>query len=378
MKFSNVTMPVFFVVVLLSVTLSCLPTALAATVSVACGGSSDGVADGDAITTAITGSSPGDTIQLHGTCVTNQTIVLLGKRNYFGDNRNVTTIRQAAGANLNALVASDSWVNNSPTTGDPITIAHLNLDGNVSANSGTNVLVIRSWLSHIYDLVVQNAPADGILIPSMAKNGTTDLNSTEVNSTIDNVWVKASGANGIEVSDPNGGHVTDWFLLDSAIEASTNSAIYLGNAAGWLLRGNHIYGVGHDAILASHCFGTTIQDSYIEQFGTSGGSGNTWYGIIASLSDSAASVISGNKVFMFQGGTNTANLIYIAVTGHDGFDQATVSGNTILGHSAATETGLSYTLGSGTSMFISTTGNSVQRVGTPLTIGASVTTNAGR
>lgn len=310
--------------------------------------------------------------------MTNQTIVLLGKRNYIGDHRNVTTIRQAAGANLSALVASDSWVNNSASAGDPITIAHLNLDGNSSANSGTNVLVIRSWLSHIYDLIIQNAPADGILIPSMASNGMTDLSNTEVNSVVDNVWVKASGSNGIEVSDPSGGHITDWFLLDSAVEASTNSAIYLGNAAGWLLRGNHIYGVGKDGILASHCFGTTIQDTYIEQFGTIGGSGNTWHGIIASLSDSAASVISGNKIFMFHGTANAANLISIAVTGYNGFDQATVSGNTILGHSAATETGLSYTLGSGTSMFISTTGNSVQRVGTPLFIGASVTTNAGR
>jgi hypothetical protein len=349
------------------------PRASGATVNVTCAGTSDGAA----MNAAIAGSSVGDTIQFHGTCVTSQTIVLLGKRNYIGDHRNVTTIRQAAGANLSALLASDSWVNNSATSGDPISIAHLNLDGNSSANSGTNVLVIRSWLSHIYDLIVQNAPGDGILLPSLASNGSTNLSSTEVNGVIENVWVKASGSNGIEVSDSSG-HITDWFLLDSAVEASTNSAIYLGNAAGWLLRGNHIYGVGKDGILASHCYGTTIQDSYIEQFGTSGGSGNTWYGIIASLSDSAASVISGNKIFMFQGTTNAANLIYIAVTGHDGFDQATVSGNTILGHSAATETGLSYTLGSGTSMFISTTGNSVQRVGTPITVGTSVTTNAGR
>jgi hypothetical protein len=71
---------------------------------------------------------------------------------------------------------------------------------------------------------------------------------------------------------------------------------------------NHIYGVGKDGILASHCYGTTIQDSYIEQFGTTGGAGDTWYDISASLSDSAASVVSGNKISMFQGGTNTANL----------------------------------------------------------------------
>jgi hypothetical protein len=352
----------------------------AATISITCGGTSDGAA----INTAITGSSPGDTIQFHGTCVTNQTIVLLGKRNYYGDSRNTTTIQQAAGANLTALLASDSWVNNTSIAGDPIRIAHLNLDGNSSANTGTNVLVLRSWLSHVEDLAVQNAGADGILIPSPSSNGTqltgtsvNGVNGTEVNSVIDKVWVNHSAANGIHVVD-SGDAITDWFLLDSAVQDSGASAIYLGNAAGWMVRGNHVYGVQNDGILASRCYGTTIEGNYIEQFGTAGGTGATWYGIIASLAGSAASVISGNKIFMFQGVANSANLLYLDVTGHDGVDQATVSDNTILGHNGSTEVGLTYTLGSGSSIYIATTGNSVQNVATPITIGPSVVTNAGR
>ena len=363
---------VFLAVLALGVLDLTQATMLAATVNITCGGTSDGAA----INTAITGSNPGDTIQFHGTCVTNQTIVLLGKRNYYGDSRNATTIQQAAGSNLVALLASDSWVNNSPTTGDPIRIAHLNLDGNSSANSGTNVLVLRSWFSHIEDLAVQNAGGDGILIPSASSSGTL-LTGTEVNSVIDKVWVNNSGANGIHVVD-SGDSITDWFLLDSAVQDSGASAIYLGNAAGWMVRGNHAYGVQNHGILASRCYGTTIEGNYIEQFGTAGGTGNTWYGIIASLAGSAASVISGNKIFMFQGVANSANLLYLDVTGHDGADQATVSGNTIFGHNGSTEVGLTYTLGSGSSIYIATTGNSVQNVATPITIGTSVTTNAGR
>jgi parallel beta-helix repeat protein len=355
-------------------------TMLAATVSITCGGTSDGAA----INTAITGSNPGDTIQFHGTCVTNQTIVLLGKRNYYGDSRNTTTIQQAAGSNLAALLASDSWVNNTSTAGDPIRIAHLNLDGNSAANSGTSVLVLRSWLSHIEDLAVQNAAVDGILIPSASSGGTQlagttmpGVNGTEVNSVIDKVWVNHSGANGIHVVD-SGDAITDWFLLDSAIQDSGASAIYLGNAAGWMVRGNHVYGVQNNGILASRCYGTTIEGNYIEQFGTAGGTGNTWYGIIASLAQNAASVISGNKIFMFQGVANSANLLYLDVTGHDGADQATVSDNTIFGHNGSTETGLTYTLGSGTSIYIASTGNSVQNVATPITVGTGVTKDAGR
>jgi hypothetical protein len=345
---------------------------LAASIDINCGGTSDGVA----MNSAIAASHPGDIIHFHNTCVTNQTIVLLGDRDYYGDNRDVTTIQQAAGSNLPALIASDSWVNNWSTTGDPIRLEHLNLDGNSSANSGTSVLVIRSWLTHIEDLTVQNAAVDGIQITANSSNG-SHLTSTQVNGVIDKVWVNNSGADGIHVVD-SGDSVTDWFLLDSAVQDSGATGIYLGNAAGWLVRGNHLYGVQENGILASRCFGTTIEGNYIEQFGTAGGAGNTWYGIIASLAGSAASVISGNKVFMFQGGSNPANLLYIDVTGHDGVGQATVSDNTILGHNGPTEAGLTYTLGSGSSVYVATIGNSVQLVATPLTVGTGVVTNSGQ
>jgi hypothetical protein len=347
-------------------------SASASIVSITCGG----VSDGAAINAAISGSNPGDTIQFHGTCVTNQTIILLGKRNYYGDHRNVTTIQQAAGANLPALLASDSWVNNSSTAGDPIRIAHLNIDGNSANNSGTNVLVIRSWLSHIEDIIVQNAPEDGIQITSVSQNGTV-LTNTDVNGVIDEVWVKSSGANGIDVVDP-GSWVTDWWLLDNAVQDSAESAIYLQNCAGWMVRGNHVYGVGKDGIHASRCYGSSIEGNYIEQFGSAGGSGNTYYGIVATLQGSAASVISGNKIFMFGGTGNAANLLYIDVQGNYGVTQASVTGNTILGHGGATETGLSYLLGGATSLYVSTTGNSVQLVHTPIAVGAGVTTDAGR
>jgi parallel beta-helix repeat protein len=347
-------------------------SANAATVSITCGGTSDGAA----INTAIAGSSPGDTIQFHGTCVTNVTITLLGKRNYYGDHRNVTTIRQAAGANLSALLASDSWVNNYAVSGDPIRIAHLNLDGNSAQNAGTNVLVIRSWLSHIEDIIVQNAPGDGIQVTSLSSNGSI-LSNTQVNGVIDKVWVKSSGANGIDVVD-SGSWVTDWFLLDSAVEASGGSAIYLQNAAGWLIRGNHVYGVGEHGIYAGRCYGTTVEGNYIEQFGSTGASGTTYYGVYASLQGSAASTVNGNKIFMFGGTGNSANLDYIGVKGNYGVTQATVSGNTILGHSGNTEVGLNYQLGAATSLYVASTGNSIQKVHTISTIGTGVRVDTGQ
>jgi hypothetical protein len=108
-------------------------------------------------------SSVGAEIQIHGTCLVNKTILLYPSRSYLGDSRTGTVIQQTDGANLTALVASQGWWVNSSYADDPVTIAHMTLNGNSQNNSGTNGLVIRSWQTTIEDLQVEYAPADGIL-----------------------------------------------------------------------------------------------------------------------------------------------------------------------------------------------------------------------
>jgi hypothetical protein len=211
--------------------------AFAAQVNLTCTNTS---ADAVKLNTAIENSRAGDRIQIHGTCLLNATIVLLGDRTYEGDSRTGTILRQAGGANLTALLASDRWSDDWTYTGDLIRIAQLTLDGNGCANSGTNALVIRSWLTVIEDLQVEDAPADGIQITNLSKNGVR-LQSSQVNGH-SNRLVTNCGAIGIHVVDDSTS-VTDWSLLDSWAANSGESTIYLGDAAGWTVRGNHVYGV---------------------------------------------------------------------------------------------------------------------------------------
>src|ERR1019366_4931660 len=77
-------------------------TARAAAVDVNC---ANAAGDAKALNAA---SKTGDAIHIHGTCLVDQTIVLNGNRSYLGDSRTGTVIRQANGANLPALLASDS------------------------------------------------------------------------------------------------------------------------------------------------------------------------------------------------------------------------------------------------------------------------------
>jgi len=341
--------------------------ALSAQVNVTC---TNTTADALKLNRAIENSHTGDRIQIYGTCLLDATVILRGDRTYEGGSRTGTILRQASGANLPALLASDSWNEDWTYTGDPIRIAQLTLDGNGSLNSATNVLVIRSWLTDVEDIQVENAPADGIQITSLSKNG-VGLEGSEVNGHISNVFVTNSGSVGIHVVDP-GNSVTDWSLLDSWVAYSGQSAIYMDNAAGWTVRGNHVYGIQQHAIFANSCWATSIGENYIEDFGGSGGS-NTWYGIACTVGGGAASVISGNKVFMFTKEPPSGDFVFIGIPQVNyGTGVMNVVGNTIVGANGRRDIGLSYLVNGGTGLEVLSSGNNVQAVHTPRSVGAGV------
>jgi hypothetical protein len=346
-----------------------LPSVTAAVVNVNCGNSAE---DTRKLNDAIANSRTGDSIQIHGTCVVNETIVLYGNRSYLGDSRTGTIIRQADGANLPALVASDSWNANAPGTGGPIRIAHMKLDGNRARNTGTSNLVIRSWLTVIEDVHISNAPADGIRLTNVARNGETFLTSTQVNGRISNCFIERSGANGIHVVDPRNS-LTDWDLLDSWIASSGESGIAMDNAAGWKIAGNHVYGVQQNAIWAHRCYGTTIADNYVEDFGRAGGESNTWYGIACTVQGGAASVIRDNKVFRFNRETK-GNFVYIGIPRvNQGTGVINVIDNVIRGAGGEHDIGLSYQVGQAAGLMVMSSGNNVQFTATPRSCGDKVT-----
>jgi hypothetical protein len=93
----------------------------------------------------------------------NQTIRLLCERSYRGESRTGTVLKQADGANLDALVATDGYLDNTDYTGEPVAVRHLTLDGNRANNprARTTGLILRSWLSVVEDIHVANMGGDG-------------------------------------------------------------------------------------------------------------------------------------------------------------------------------------------------------------------------
>jgi hypothetical protein len=314
--------------------------------------------DAATIQNTINNSAAGDEIVIDGPCLINATIKLLGNRTYAGQNRTGTVLTQASGANLPAILASDSWVDNFSTSGNPIVVRDLTIDGNKAANpSARDALVIRSWHTTVEDVDVLNSNGDGIKITNESQNN-NPITNTEVNGTIRNVFVSGSGADGIRVEDSKN-TVTDWNLLNSWIAGSGGSGINMDNAAGWVVERDHLYGNGAAGISASRLYASSISDNYIEDFNTSG--------ITATVQGGAASVIMGNRIFNFSGhGTTFLNITQV----NGGTGDLAVTGNVIRGN--GTGTGLSYQRGAH-QLTVTSTGNLVQNVTTPRQVAAGVT-----
>ncbi|MGW0802518.1 right-handed parallel beta-helix repeat-containing protein [Nonomuraea sp. NPDC002799] len=336
----------------------------------------DGVVDDDrTIQAQIDGSKVGDEIVITGPCVINSTVKLLDNRTYRGDSRTGTVIKQADNANLPAMFASESWVDNWTSSSEPVRVERLTLDGNRAKNTGTVGLMLRSWGSRVYDVEVWNAPSDGIRLSNPAKDGTTTLDNTMVNGIISDVYIDNSGGAGVRVLDPDGASkITDWTFTRSWVRDSGTSAVQSDNAAGWLITDLHLYGNAKNALDLDRCFGTSVQNNYIEDFGYKATTAVAdYFGIRCTVQDGAASTISGNRIHNFRDDGVTLpvgpTFYYLALDGvNEGNGTVVVTGNAIRGAGgSAKQTGLLYKKGSGTSLAVTSTGNLVKYVTTAKT-----------
>ncbi len=334
----------------------------------------DTASDAAALQNAINSSAPGATIHiLGGICLLTQGISLPGDRAYAGSSTTGTVLRQDAG--MTYVLASAAYVNNLPTTGDPLAIRDLTVSCNGAG--GTNGIVVLNWQADVEHVDVTGCGGSGIVDTNTTANGRA-ITNTSVNSRFDNNVITRIGGYGFEVAD-SGNAVTDGYLDDNQIGPAGRDAIHLGNAAGWVISGNHLYGDGKDGIYADRLFGTTIADNYIEDFGAKQDSG-AWFGIAATVSG-AGSTIAGNKVFNDGGETAGASYTYIAVNGADAGQSGessgylSVTGNVIVG-GRPRDVGFSFG-GGPVRLVVASSGNLVAVVGTARRNGGNVTVTGG-
>lgn len=326
---------------------------VAATESVTC---NDSTSDAANLQQAINSSPNGAAIEIKGgTCLLTRGINLLGNRTYIGANRTGTVLKQDG--DMGYVLAASTYVNNSLATGQPLSISSLTVQCNSSGS--TDGIIILNWQTDVNEVDVRDCGGSGMVDTNTTANGTA-ITNTSVNSQFENNFITGSGRYGFEVHD-SGNSVTDGYFVDNQVASSGLDAIHLGNAAGWNISGNHLYGVGGNAISASRLYGTTIYGNHIEDFGLGQNSG-TWYGIVGTAQGGIGSTIFNNTIANNSGETVGAKYIYVAVTQTNyGTGYLSVTGNIILA-SRSNDVGFFFN-GAPNKLVVVSSGNKVARTG---------------
>ncbi len=260
-----------------------------------------------------------------GTYYINAALNLPGFRAYtgsgYGYGQAGTTIKQAAGANItaaggvSALLVPSAWVANQNTVDNPISITNLNLDGTKASNTATACgIILYNFWSLIQGVQVVNAPVDGIRLTDTTANGTTVAINTASENRIDRVRVDSPAASGLRQVCSNNISNTDGFLTDSIFATIGVNGIVMDRGAGWLIRGNHLYGIQQNAIALGACFATRVVDNYIEDFGIQSTAAAFYEGIGLTQLSGRGSVVSGNFVGCTEPSSGVGAYQYYALT----------------------------------------------------------------
>lgn len=335
------------------------------------------LADAARLNEAIAASPEGAEIVIRGTCLLNEPVRLLGNRSYRGESRTGTVLKQADDANLVALMASSTFLENKAWTGQPVSVRHLRLDGNKKNNteSATIGLALRSWLSVVEDVHIVNMGGDGLRLTNQSADR-TGLETTQVNGRIAGNFIERSGGHGIYIEDSQNA-VTDWIVCDNWIAGADGDGIHMDNAAGWFVERNHIYSVSKNAIYAHRLFATSISNNYIEGFGE-GDEPGTWHGIYATVQGGAGSTIAQNRIFNFRGEKPEGYTYrYVALKVNYGTGLVAVADNVIRGNGTPDGTGLHYAATGDRELIVTSTGNLVHGTGTKRFVDGNVTIDPG-
>lgn len=305
--------------------------------------------DTTAIQSAVNAASTGVLVFPRGTYIVSQTIVipnhividgLYGKDRSFG-----VIIKQAAGANLDAVIAHTNWYNNSTGGGDFFVVRNIIIDGNGSnQTSGMGIGIVGgAYRAEIDNCMIENTRGDGIRLTDITRNGTT-LTSTGscVENRVSNCIISSfglgglafvngsntgPGTEGVAIRDGNN-NLTDWFVTNTVIRSGSNGhGIYADKGSGGLITGNHTYSTGLDGIYVKSASFTRIIDNYVEGFGTKASAGNV-HGIYVMDIGVGGTNLANNTINLgAQGNGNTWYGIFLENNSAGGFAKWAVGQN---------------------------------------------------
>jgi hypothetical protein len=260
-------------------------------------GDTSGATDYSQITAALAGGMP--LVLLPGTFYVNAPIeypascsITGALDTYAGDGG---TYIQATVA-MDAVFCSAGWLESSNGYSQaPVLIENLTISGN---NLATYCLVTQNFRSNFSYLRLTASTSHAFVLAFYGQNGTSGIANTMVENRISNCIADSPGGSGFISTDPaSTSAITDGFLVDCVVSSPGSTAISISASAGWLISGNHVYGLPSSGIAAGRADATRIVDNYVETFGYSTTAGY-YFGIIATSQEPEGCVIANNTVFL--------------------------------------------------------------------------------
>jgi hypothetical protein len=222
------------------------------------------------------------------------------------DQKYGAVIQQIAGANLDAVIASNQWFNNGTAADDSPGVYGIAVDVNAAnQNGGQGIgIAMMAFRPHVRKCCVINARGDGITLRDYNRAGTEMTTGSAGEGVVEDCIVNNAGVanlannnSGIAVREGvTGGKVTDLWIDRNIVNTVTGHGIYLGQGAGTRVSGCHTYGTGLDAINSPSGNATRIVDNYLEYWGQTASQGSV-RGIFAADSGAGiGTVIKGNNI----------------------------------------------------------------------------------
>lgn len=332
--------------------------------------------DTTAINNAISGSPVGATIFFPaGTYLISNRIVLYPNRQYVGAGaalgNGASTLKQKNGTNLTGgLLVAQAWNTNAAVCDYPVLLQNICVDGN-SANNATSTahgIVLTNFWARVIDCAVFNVKGDGIRLTDTTANGTNIVSNSCSENVIRGCKLDTIGGDGIRNVSGNGNSNMDGFCVDNLISTVTGNGILLDKASGWVIRRNHLYGIGVSGIDLSRGFATLVEGNYIEDFGLQASNGVWYSGITLTQLDGRGSHIVDNFIGTTEPSASVGAYVYLlAKAGSSQTDaKVIVANNLVNGPASPTNKGygLYFDVASGGTLRVYDTANHVKSVNT--------------
>jgi hypothetical protein len=227
-----------------------------------------------------------------GTYVVGTVIQLPGKRSYLGTNN--STIKMKDGANLVAVVASQAWITNESTSGNPIIITNITIDANSSNNLSGHGIVLMNYNSIMRECTVQNCVNNGIMISSVNQSGSA-ISNTCVENRLESCKVSNCLGHGIYGRDING-KLIDGYIDSCIVSDATLDAIRIERSTGFFVSRNYCYDNQASGISLSNCYSTFVIDNKIDGYGQDVSGNDFISGIEITAIGPHPTIVSGNNI----------------------------------------------------------------------------------